>query len=82
MNENVDTIHAFQGRQAETVVLVLGAPSPQAAGARRWAGREPNLLNVAASRAKRRLYVVGNRQSWREEGFFRSLAGLPDKPVL
>jgi superfamily I DNA and/or RNA helicase len=83
VRENVGTIHTFQGRQAEAVVLVLGASSPQAVGARRWAGGEPNLLNVAVSRAKSRLYVVGNRQSWRDAGVFRVLAAhLPEKPLL
>lgn len=78
--ENVGTIHAFQGKEAEAVVLVLGAPSPQAAGARFWAGGTPNLLNVAGSRAKQRLYVIGNRESWRAAGVFRTLdAFLPAK---
>lgn len=71
-----------QGKEAEAVVLVLGAPAPQAAGARRWAGGEPNLLNVAASRAKRRLYVIGDRRSWRAAGVFRTLAAhLPEKEM-
>lgn len=81
VNERVGTIHTFQGKEAEAVVLVLGAPSSQAAGARYWAGGTPNLLNVAASRAKRRLYVIGDRRSWREAGVFRTLASyLPERP--
>lgn len=83
VRENVGTIHTFQGREAEAVALVLGAPSPQAVGARRWAGGEPNLLNVAVSRAKRRLYVIGDRRSWRDAGVFRVLAAnLPEKPPM
>ncbi len=74
VHENVGTIHTFQGKEAEAVVLVLGAPSLQAAGARYWAGSGPNLLNVAVSRAKRRLYVIGNRDRWRDAGVFRTLA--------
>jgi len=82
VHENVGTIHTFQGKEAEAVVLVLGAPSPQASGARYWAGGAPNLLNVAVSRAKRRLYVIGDRTSWRDAGVFRTLATyLPEKSL-
>jgi hypothetical protein len=79
--ENVGTIHTFQGKQAEAVVLVLGASSHHNQGARHWAGGRPNLLNVAVSRAKLRLYVLGNRLAWRDAGVFRTLAtSLPVRP--
>ena len=38
-----------------------------------WAGEAPNILNVAVTRARLRLYVVGNRELWRGTGFFREL---------
>lgn len=38
-----------------------------------WAGATPNLLNVAVTRAKERLDVVGNRELWRTAGNFRLL---------
>ena len=55
------------------IVLVLST-GPENARARAWAAEKPNLLNVAFSRAKRRLYVVGNRESWRPLPYFRVLA--------
>ncbi len=70
----IGTIHTFQGKEAEAVVLVLGAPSDIFAGARQWAGHPPNLLNVAVTRAKRRLYVIGDRTAWRNAGSFTHLA--------
>jgi hypothetical protein len=70
---HVGTVHTAQGREAEAVIFVLGAPAPQQMGARGWAGGRPNLLNVAVTRAKERLYVVGNRGLWREAGLFREL---------
>ena len=73
INERIGTVHTAQGREAEAVILVLGAPHPGQTGARSWAGRRPNLLNVAVTRAKEAVYVVGNRQLWRETGFFRQL---------
>jgi hypothetical protein len=71
--ERVGTVHTVQGREAEAVIFVLGAPDPHQSGARNWAGGRPNLLNVAVTRAKEVLYVVGNRGLWRDAGFFREL---------
>jgi hypothetical protein len=73
INERIGTVHTVQGREAEAVILVLGAPYPTQTGARGWAGGRPNLLNVAVTRAKEVIYVVGNRQLWREAGLFREL---------
>jgi hypothetical protein len=73
--ERIGTVHTVQGREAEAVIFVLGAPAPQQSGARSWAGSRPNVLNVAVTRAKERLYVMGNRRLWREAGLFRELDG-------
>lgn len=71
--ERIGTVHTVQGREAEAVIFVLGAQDPGQAKARGWAGGKPNLLNVAVTRAKEVLYVVGNKQLWREAGLFREL---------
>ena len=70
----VGTVHTFQGKEAEAVILMLGAGRDAKAGSRSWAGGTPNLLNVAATRAKRALYVVGNRAEWRGAGVFAEAA--------
>ena len=71
--ERVGTVHTVQGREAEAVFFVLGAPRREQNGARSWAGARPNLLNVAATRAQEVLYVIGNRTLWREAGVFQAL---------
>jgi energy-coupling factor transporter ATP-binding protein EcfA2 len=71
--ERVGTVHTVQGREAEAVILVLGAPKAGQTGARGWAGGRPNLLNVAVTRAKEVLYVIGNRRLWRDAGHFGDL---------
>jgi superfamily I DNA and/or RNA helicase len=76
--ERIGTVHTFQGREAESVIFLLGAPNENQKGARGWAGAPPNIVNVAVTRAKRTLYVVGNRQHWRNHGAFKTLsARLP-----
>lgn len=73
VNTNVGTVHTVQGREAEAVIFVLGAPEPSQLGARLWAGKTPNLLNVAVTRAKEALYVVGNAAAWKDCGVFKTL---------
>lgn len=71
--ERIGTVHTAQGREAEAVILVLGAPFFKQKGARLWAGRTPNLLNVAITRAKEAFYVIGNKDLWRKAGVFQEL---------
>ncbi|WP_284876673.1 ATP-binding protein [Brevundimonas sp. MEB006b] len=74
LKDRVGTIHTVQGREAEAVILVLGAPKASQNGARAWAAGTPNILNVAVSRAKQRLYVVGSHGAWRGVGHAKDLA--------
>ena len=67
------TVHTVQGKEADIVILVLGG-NPSNVGAKIWAAHTPNLLNVAVSRARRRLYVVGDRQAWKNHQYFSDLS--------
>ena len=74
--EHIGTVHTVQGREAEAVFFVLGAPDTNQHGARQWAGAMPNLLNVAVTRAKEAVYVIGNRELWSAAGKFNILDQL------
>ena len=74
LTERIGTVHTVQGREAEAVIFILGAPNASQTGARAWAGKSPNLLNVAVTRAKEALYVVGNRSLWEHAGVFKQLS--------
>ncbi|MFL9945792.1 ATP-binding protein [Paraburkholderia agricolaris] len=58
------TVHTFQGKEAEHVVFLLGGNPSSPGVISAFAGAKPNLVNVAVTRAKRRLYVVGDRKYW------------------
>ncbi len=73
---HVGTVHTFQGKEAEAVFLVLGASKKELHGARLWAGGTPNILNVAVTRAKQRLYIVGDHNAWSGVGVFQEVAKL------
>ncbi|WP_445157502.1 AAA domain-containing protein [Halomonas sp. E14] len=79
------TIHTVQGREANVVILVLGG-DPARNGAKAWASERPNLVNVAVSRAKRRLYMVGDRVAWGRFAYFDEcsarLEGFPAGDML
>ncbi|WP_087740309.1 DEAD/DEAH box helicase [Paraburkholderia piptadeniae] len=58
------TVHTFQGKEADHVVFLLGGNPSSPGVISSFAGAKPNLVNVAVTRAKRRLYVVGDRRFW------------------
>ncbi len=69
----VGTVHTFQGKEEENVILVLGL-SEASPGAAEWASSKPNLLNVALTRAKTRFYVVGSTCIWANKKYFSDVS--------
>ncbi|WP_336083570.1 DEAD/DEAH box helicase [Nocardia sp. SSK8] len=69
----VGTVHAMHSDSAEVIVLILGT-SPPAGDSRRWAAASPGVLNAAVSRARRRVYVIGNHRLWSSQRYFEELA--------
>ena len=65
LQENVGTVHTFQGKEASTVILCMAASSVRKnTGGISWVNSKPNLLNVAVTRAKHHLFVIGNHKDW------------------
>jgi len=64
----VDTAHGFQGDERDVMILSLccGPSMPQ--GSRGFVRHTANLMNVAVSRARAVLHVVGNRIWVRDSG--------------
>ncbi len=58
---------------------VAGSRTGTKTGSRSWAGQMSNLLNVGATRAKRVLYIVGNRKEWENAGVFSEAARLLER---
>lgn len=81
----IGTVHTFQGKEADTVILCLGVDSGgQGAGAVEWAGERPNILNVAVTRSKRNLFILGDQKVWCRKNYFQIArdfcAGRPNSP--
>jgi hypothetical protein len=71
--KNIGTVHTFQGKENDTVIFVLGCSLENTGGAK-WASEKPNLLNVAVTRAKSNIYVIGDPAVWSQRSFFSVLA--------
>ncbi|AUX73985.1 DEAD/DEAH box helicase [Erwinia pyrifoliae] len=69
----VGTVHTFQGKENEIVILVLGCDEHEDGGAK-WASSKPNLLNVALTRAKKHIFVIGDPSVWQGLPGFRDVA--------
>ncbi|MBD5564140.1 helicase [Clostridium botulinum] len=58
MKKSIGTVHTFQGKETPIVIICLGVDEDHE-GAANWASNSPNILNVAVTRAKNRVIIVG-----------------------
>ena len=59
LKDNIGTVHTFQGKEAKVVIYMLGCQSEGSAnGAIKWVNA--NNVNVAFTRAKEYVYVIGD----------------------
>ena len=65
LKDNIGTVHTFQGKEAKVVIYMLGCQSDDSAnGAIKWVNA--NNVNVAFTRAKEYVYVIGDATKWAE----------------
>lgn len=72
VRNNIGTIHTFQGKENQVVIMVLGCSEDNQGGAA-WAAEKPNLLNVAITRAKQNIYIIGDTAVWGHRAYFNSI---------
>lgn len=70
---HIGTVHTFQGKEAPAVIFVLGV-NDKHQGAANWASGKPNLLNVALTRAKNEIIIIGDYKLWSKKSYFSTLA--------
>jgi len=73
INENIGTVHTFQGKEADVVFFILGGKTN---GAKAWASSKANILNVAVTRAKKRIYIIGDYNKWKNHKYFNEAIKL------
>lgn len=58
---NIGTVHTFQGKGTDEVIFLLGCDKTSTSAAN-WVNK--NIVNVAATRAKKRFYIIGDTEVW------------------
>ncbi|NDU73858.1 AAA family ATPase [Actinomadura sp. DSM 109109] len=64
----VGTVHTFQGGERDVMLFSLVAAQGMRQGTIRWVEKQTNLWNVAITRARSHLIVVGDSDLWRRRG--------------
>ena len=77
-NNCLGTVHKFQGKEANSVILLLGCDNNSKSSAQ-WAAQAANILNVAATRAKKRFSIIGDLELWGKLNFFKDAKEVLDK---
>lgn len=57
------TVHVFQGQEKEVILMSLVVDNSQKNSGTFFVGNKPNFLNVAFTRAKKQLILVGNYEA-------------------
>lgn len=78
----IGTVHTFQGGERDAMVFSLVATEGMSTGAVSWVERRLNLWNVAITRARSHLIMVGDAAYWRpRKGIATDLLTAADETV-
>ncbi|HLO47949.1 MAG TPA: C-terminal helicase domain-containing protein, partial [Kamptonema sp.] len=70
-SDSIGTVHTFQGGQKEAIIL--STRQCHSTDSLWFINRQPNLLNVAVSRARELFILVGNLERLKKEGYTKQL---------
>lgn len=76
---HIGTVHTFQGREADEVIFLLGCDK-NALSAVRWVNT--NIVNVAVTRAKYRLYIIGDYTVWQHSHVMQQVKCIMDSYAI
>ena len=69
LKDNIGTVHKFQGKEANEVIFVLGCDKSIKKGYAVTGFVNSNIVNVAATRAKYRFYIIGDQEVWKNNKY-------------
>ncbi|WP_148359077.1 DEAD/DEAH box helicase [Peribacillus simplex] len=72
IKKSIGTVHTFQGKEADIVYFIAGTDL-DTDGAANWSCAKPNLLNVAATRAKEEFYVIGDLERFSRKNYYNEI---------
>lgn len=79
--KRIGTVHTFQGKEANEVIFLLGCDASSGSiGAVQWVNA--NIVNVAVTRAKYRLYVIGDRHAWSMNRYLKKVQQFLDTYIV
>ncbi|OPX42466.1 viral (superfamily 1) RNA helicase [Ruminiclostridium hungatei] len=70
----VGTVHSFQGQEKEIIILCSAIDDSKKNNGVGFVGRKPNFLNVAFTRAKKQLIVIGNYEVYKNSNNYLTKA--------
>lgn len=80
--DNIGTVHKFQGKEADEVIFLLGCDMSQREKYAVTSFVNSNLVNVAVTRAKYRLYVIGDARVWQRNRYVSAVKTSMDTLAL